>query len=329
MSALSRPVRPIPGTSRARSKTSAPRLDIRGPLLGGILVIIAFFGGGLGGAAIAPIDKGVPLGGTIIVESKVQTVQHQKGGAVGKVHVTEGQDVVIGQILVTLDTGALDEQITALRAQADAAKRQLNLIRQEAATMADLLDRKLAARSKVLNLERQVAEVEKETAGLTARIAIAEQELVRSEIRAPVAGRVLSSAVHGTGAIVQAGATVMEIVPQNERLVIEGRLPPAQIENVKHGMHAKVWLTGLNWRDGRPLRAQLAWVSPDSVEDKRSGVVYFVARIELAETRSEIAKRFTLHPGQRAEILLLTGERTLLDQFLDPLIRNINRAFRA
>lgn len=298
-------------------------------MLFGIVVIAAFFGGGLGGAAVAPIDKGVPLGGTIIVESKVQTVQHQKGGLVGKLHVAEGQDVVIGQILVTLDTAALDEQITALRAQAEAAKRQLGLIRQEAATMAELLDRKLAARSKVLGLERQVAEVEKETAGLTARIAIAEQELVRAEIRAPVAGRILSTAVHGQGAIIQPGATVMEIVPQNERLVVEGRLPPAQIENVKHGMQAKVWLTGLNWRDSRPLKAQLAWVSPDSVEDKRSGVVYFVARIELVETRTEIAKRFTLHPGQRAEILLLTGERTLLDQFLDPLIRNINRAFRA
>ena len=70
-------------------------------------------------------------------------------------------------------------------------------------------------------------------------------------------------------------------------------------------------------------------VSPDSVEDKRTGVYYFVARIEIEETRTELAKRVTLHPGQRTEILLLTGERTLLDHVLDPLLRNINRAFRA
>ena len=94
-------------------------------------------------------------------------------------------------------------------------------------------------------------------------------------------------------------------------------------------MPAKVWLTGLNWRDGRPLQARLAWVSPDSVEDKRTGASFFVARIEFSETRAEIAKRFTLHPGQRTEILLLTGERTLLEHVIDPLLRNINRAFRA
>ena len=93
-------------------------------------------------------------------------------------------------------------------------------------------------------------------------------------------------------------------------------------------MPAKVWLTGLSWREQRPLRARLAWVSPDSVEDKRTGSPYYVARVELSEARADIAKRMTLLPGMRSEVLLLTGERTLLDQLLDPLMRNINRAFR-
>lgn len=321
----------VPSAERPRGSTRAalPRLDIRGPLLVGLLTMALFFGGGLGAASMAPIDKGIPLAGNIIVESKVQTVQHLKGGAVGRVHVVEGQQVGTGQLLVSLDTLALDQQIAALRAQATAAARQLDLIRQEALTMADLAERKLAARSKVLALERQVAEVEKETAGLDARIAIAEQDLARSEIRSPVAGQILSLAVHGPGAMLQPNGTVVEIVPQTDRLVVEGRLPPLHIDNIKQGMEAKVWLTGLNWRDTRPLQAKLAWVSPDSVEDKRTGAAYFVARVELADSRAEITKRFTLHPGQRTEILLLTGERTLLEHIIDPLMRNINRAFRA
>lgn len=298
-------------------------------MFGGLLVMLLFFGGGLGAASVAPIDKGIPLSGSIIVESKVQTVQHQKGGAVGKVHVDEGQMVAIGQLLVSLDTQALDQQIAAMKAQAVAAAKQLDLIRQEAVTMSDLAERKLAARSKVLALERQVAEVEKEVAGLGARIAVAEQDLARSEIRAPVAGQILSLAVRGAGATIQPGGTVLEIVPISDRLVVEGRLPPLQIDHIKQDMDAKVWLTGLNWRDSRPLPAKLAWVSPDSVEDKRTGVSYFVTRIELRDSRSEIAKRYTLHPGQRTEILLLTGERTLLEHIIDPLLRNINRAFRA
>jgi HlyD family secretion protein len=127
----------------------------------------------------------------------------------------------------------------------------------------------------------------------------------------------------------QPGATAVEIVPHTDRLVVEGRLAPLHIDNIKQSMEAKVWLTGLNWRDTRPLKAKLAWVSPDSIEDKRTGAAYYVVRIELAETRAEIARRIALHPGQRTEILLLTGERTLLEHIIDPLLRNINRAFRA
>jgi len=93
-------------------------------------------------------------------------------------------------------------------------------------------------------------------------------------------------------------------------------------------MPAKVWLTALSWREQRPLAARLAWVSPDSVEDRRSGLPYFLARVELQESRQEIAKRVPLQPGMRSEILLMTGQRTLLDQLVDPLLRNINKAFR-
>ena len=295
----------------------------------GLAIVLVFFGAGIGGAAYAPIDKGIGMSGTIIVETKVKAVQHQRGGVVDRIHVAEGQQVKAGQLLISLDSKSIDDQLFALRAQAEAAQRQLSLIRQETATMTDLLERKLAARSRVLALERQVAEIEKENAGLNARIAVAEQELQRTEIRAPAGGRVLTLAVHGPGAVIQPGATVAEIVPEQDRLVIEGRLTPNAIENVKPGMPAKVWLTSLSWRDQRPLRGRLAWVSPDSVEDKRTGAAYFVARVELEDTKAEIARRVTLHPGMRTEMLLLTGERTLLDQLIDPLLRNINRAFRA
>lgn len=312
---------------RPAAAAAVPRLDIRTPVRLGLLVILAFFGFGIGGAAFAPIDKGVGLPGTIIVESKVKQVAHQKGGVAGKIHVIEGATVKAGDLLVSLDTRAEDEQIAALKVQLQSAKTQLALVKQEAATINDLESRRLAAKSKALALDRAVAEVEKEVATVAARLATAEFDRAQSDIRSPVAGRVLQLQVHAEGAIVQPGATVAAVVPEDDRLVIEGRLQPNQIENVKPGMTAKVWLTALSWRDQRPLPARLAWVSADSVEDRRSGAAYFVARVELEDERSEIAKRMALHPGMRAEILLLTGQRTLLDQIIDPLMRNIHRAF--
>ncbi len=316
-------------TRASRQKAMRPaRLSIAGPVFAGLAIIGLVLGCGLAAASLVPIDKGASLTGTIIVESKSKAVQHQRGGTVGHVHVREGQEVKAGELLISLDTAQIDEHITALRAQAQAARRQLELIRQEAATMAELANRQLAQRSRVLALERQVAEVEKEVAGFQSRIALAEQEIGRSEIRAPTSGRLLSLSIRGAGEVIQPGATVAEIVPQDERLVVEGRLSPALIDLVRPGQASKVWLAGINWREARPLAGKVAWVSADTIEDRRTGLTFFLTRIELDEPKSEIAKRFTLHPGQRTEILVLTGERTLIDHILDPVMRNINRAFR-
>lgn len=307
---------------------AVPRLDVRSPVWSGVIIVLTFFGVGVGTAAVAPIDKGIGMPGTIIVESRVKQVQHEKGGTVSAIHVNEGQHVAAGDLIATMDTTSLDEQLRALTAQSEAAARQLSLARQEASTMRDLLERQLASRSRLLTIERQVAEIEKEIAALDSRIEIARRDVGRAEIRAPEAGRILSLAVKGAGGVLQAGATVAELVPDDDRLVIEGRLNPNQIENVRPGMPAKVWLTALSWRDQRPLAAKLAWISPDSIEDRRSGISYFAARVELTESRAAIEDKIALHPGMRSEVLLMTGVRTLLDQLFDPLMRNINRAFR-
>jgi protease secretion system membrane fusion protein len=306
-----------------------PRLNIRLPVGLGLLVIATFAAAGLGTAAIAPLDKGVGMQGTVMVESKVKPIQHPRGGSVAEIHVAEGQQVKAGDILVTLDSRTIDEQIAALKSQSDAARRQLELAQMETATIADLADRKLASKSRVLSLQRQVAEIEKESAGFAARIAVAEQELERSIMRAPVAGRVFDLQVFSPGVVVQPGAKLMDIVPEGDRLVIEGRLAPNQIENVKPGMPAKIWLTALSWREQRPLPARLAWVSADSMEDKRTGQPYFTARVEPdAASAANAQKSSLLQAGMRSEILLVTGQRTLLDQLIEPVVRNINRAFR-
>lgn len=315
-------------TSRKQVKR-LPRLDIRAPMVFGFAVVALFFGAGIGGAAFLPLDKGVGMPGKFIVETKVKPVQHERGGRIHKIHVVEGQDVSEGDLVVTFDTSALAEQIDALKAQAEAAARQLDLAQQEAATMNDLLERKLTQRSRVLAIERQVAQVEKEVASINARVAVANQELRHAEVRSPVTGRILTLKVNGVGAIAEPGGLLMEVVPASDNLVIEARLPPDSIENVVPGMPAKVWLPALSWREQRPLAARLSWVSPDSVEDQRTGGRYFTARLILDQVAAdEISKKITLVPGMRTEVVLLTGRRTLLDQIVNPLLRNMNRAFQ-
>ncbi|MBU2580300.1 MAG: HlyD family efflux transporter periplasmic adaptor subunit [Alphaproteobacteria bacterium] len=315
-------------TPPGKKKKQAPHLDISGPVLFGLAVIAIFFGAGIGGAAIIPLERGVGMPGKFIVESKVKPVQHERGGRISAVHVVEGQKVSQGDLVVSFDTASLVEQIDALKAQSQATARQLDLARQEAATMNGLYERKLTQRSRVLAIERQVAQIEKEVASIDARIAVARQELRHAEVRSPVSGRILTLKVNAIGAIAEPGGLLMEVVPDSDRLVIEAQLSPDSIENVVGGMQAKVWLPALSWREQSPLPATLSWVSPDSVEDKRTGGRYFTARLELEQAAAaELLGKVTLVPGMRAEIMLLTGKRTLLDRIVNPLLRNINRAF--
>lgn len=314
-------------TAIAQTARPTPRLDIGAPFSLGLSVIILFFVLGVGGAAFAPIDKGVGVPGQVIVESKTKPVAHLRGGTVEKIHVIEGQDVEAGDLLVSLETHAFDEQIQSLNTQRSAALRQLELARQEAETIRGLEERKLAARSKMLAIERMVAEIEKDVASYEAKILAIKADREKSEIRAPVSGRIMSLQVHAPGAVVQPGLTVAELVPRSDKLVIEGKLLPTQIENVVPGMDAKVWLSALSWREQRPLPAKLSWISPDSVEDKRTGASYFVARIELQPVEDPNHAPVKLQAGMRAEVLLLTGQRTLLDQLIDPLMRNVHKAF--
>jgi len=312
--------------------TSTPRwLDggaaLRGPVLFGLLVATLFFGAGAGWAALAPLATGVNAPATIVVESKTKPVQHPSGGIVERIHVGEGDRIAAGARLVTLKTAGIERQRTALIAQLGAAKRQLGLLGEEVAIHQGLLDKGLARKSLLLRLRRQYADIEKEIERTNARIAALDEEIARAEIRAPVAGRLLSLAVHARGAVIGPGSVIAVIVPESDPLVIEGRLSPRDIDAVHPGMPAKVWLTALNMRESHPLAASLVWISPDRVDDPRRGSFYRV-RVELTRLGELALGKVGLYPGMPAEILIQSGERTLLDQILDPLARNIRRAFR-
>ena len=93
-------------------------------------------------------------------------------------------------------------------------------------------------------------------------------------------------------------------------------------------MPAKVWLSALNRREAEPLKASLDWVSPDSIEDKQTGQPYYRVRVVLDESREQIEPRTRLYAGMRTEILIVKGSTTVLDALFDPILRNIERAFR-
>jgi hypothetical protein len=205
----------------ARKATSpfvpAPRLNVRGPLALGLAMILLVVVAGLGARHTRLSDLAELTGGAIF-ETRVTTL-HAEDGPAARMHIAPGALVKAGDLLLTRDTSELDRQIAMLKALAEAARSQLALVGREAAAMpapGALLD---SDRPKLASLEQRIAELEKESAELTQRLALAERELARSQLRSPVSGRVLVLNVHGADTPSAPRLVDLQIVTANRPLL--------------------------------------------------------------------------------------------------------------
>ncbi len=258
----------------------------------------------------------------------------------------------------------LSEEITGLRGQICAENTQLKLIKTQAKDIKSLVDKGLARRSRLLALQRQQAEIEgsrsrnrasisraqqsigeakirvsdiktemlndvvvqlreaqSEMFDLAERIPAAEDVLTRTAITAPLAG----TKVHTPGGVIGPGEA---IVPSGERLVVEARVDPNDIDVVHAGLPARVTLTALSTRDAVPIDGTVLSVSADRLIDERTGQSYFLARVRLTGDYIKQLNGAELYPGMAAEVMIKTGARTLVDYIFKPLSSSLNRAFR-
>lgn len=172
----------------------------------------------------------------------------------------------------------------------------------------------------------QLREVQVALGDLGERRAVAEDVLRRTEITAPQDGIVQALAVHTIGGVVEAGRPLMEIVPATDRLLIDALLSPLDIENVTPGQTAEVRFSGLHDRTLPLIEAAVTRVSPDHLTDA-DGNPYYAARLDLPA--AELAKlgSHRVQAGMPVEVFIQTGERTVLDYFVEPLTRSLDRAF--
>ncbi len=174
----------------------------------------------------------------------------------------------------------------------------------------------------------QLRDVQSELFDLAERVKAAEDVFRRTEIRAPLDGTVVDLQVHTLGGVIAPGERLLDIVPSGDRLVIEARVDPADIDVVHPGLRAEVRLTAFNRRSLVPIEGTVTSVSADSLVDERSGTSYYLARVELAEDFAQALGDVSLYPGMPVEVMIVTGARTALDYFMRPISRSLNRAFR-
>jgi HlyD family secretion protein len=153
-------------------------------------------------------------------------------------------------------------------------------------------------------------------------------KLRRIEVRAPRTGRVHALALHTEGGVIQPGGTMLQIIPEGERMLIDAQLPPAEIDKVRQGQPAYVRFPAFNAKSTPRLEGAVHAVSPAQVTDNQ-GRSFFTVQILLAEGElGKLPKGLELVPGMPAEVFIETGSRTILSYFVKPLTDALARTFR-
>ncbi len=174
-------------------------------------------------------------------------------------------------------------------------------------------------------------EVSNELRDVAERIRAAQDVLKRSIVRAPVTGRVANLRVKTVGGVVQRGQDILDIVPSDERLLVEARLSPLDIDVVHEGLSAEITLTAYAGSNTPRIVGTVLMVSADSATQPgaEGQQPYYLARV--AVDRSELAKvgkNVRLTPGMPADVMIVTGERTMLNYLVQPFLDALNKSFR-
>lgn len=153
-------------------------------------------------------------------------------------------------------------------------------------------------------------------------------KLRRIEVVAPQDGYVLGLKVFAAGAVVGAGAPILDIVPDDENLVLYAKVNPLDIDVVHEGLSAQVRLVAYKQRIVPSLPGRVTQVSADAVTDDASKGQFYTARIEVSPEELSRVPGVRLYPGMPIEAVILTGDRTLLDYLMRPLLDSFSHSFR-
>ncbi len=153
---------------------------------------------------------------------------------------------------------------------------------------------------------------------LRERLAAIQSRLGRTRIVAPESGMVIGLSVHTVGGVVGAGTPLLDIVPTNAELVVEARIAPIDIDRVAIGRHADIRFSAFKSSTTPVIEGVLTHISADRLTDAETGMPYYLGRLEVTEKGRASLGGLSLLPGMPAEVLINTGERTLLNYLLQP-----------
>lgn len=153
--------------------------------------------------------------------------------------------------------------------------------------------------------------------------------VARTEVKSPVRGTVKRLLVNTIGGVIQPGMDLVEIVPSDDSLLIDAKVLPKDIAFIHPGQEAMVKFTAYDFSIHGGLKARVTQISPDSIEDRENRVWYYQVRLETeSNVLGSPEKPLPIIPGMTTQVDILTGEKTVLDYLLKPILKTSQLALR-
>lgn len=184
-------------------------------------------------------------------------------------------------------------------------------------------------RTKFLNeVVAELKETEVQLADLLERRKAAQDKLDRTVITAPSSGVITDLKFYTIGGVIGPGEKIVDIVPQDDKLVIEAHVALNDIDVVRPGQEARIRLRVYKTRKVPQVHGTVQQVSPDRFVNERTGQAFYKARILVDPKALEKLKDIELYPGMPTDVLIVTGSRTFLQYLIAPITDTLQHSFR-
>jgi HlyD family secretion protein len=177
-------------------------------------------------------------------------------------------------------------------------------------------------------VNKDLRDIEAKVGELAERKTAAEDELRRIDIRSPQDGVVQQSIAYTIGGVIAPGQTVMQIVPDSDRLVVEAKVSPIDIDQLWAGQPAMLRFSAFNQRTTPEIAGSIERISPDTTTDERTGSHFYTVRIVTTNQELRRLGEIKLVAGMPVESFIKTADRSVMSYVVKPLQDQINRAFR-
>ena len=187
---------------------------------------------------------------------------------------------------------------------------------------------RMLTKSFIERAQKSLKEKSKEHSELSERLKKLEDSLKRTKLFSPVQGIIKKLHYFTLGEVVAPGATVIEVVPNQDILIIETKLPPKEASYVHQDNPVLARLTNVDAFQYPPINGKVIHLSADTIS-RKDGSVYYLMRVKLNDNKFlKDDSRINLFSGMVLNLSLITGQRTVFEYIFDPLIKNKHLALR-